>query len=80
MNCFGPCLPPSDDPRLRAYVGCVAQALVDVLPDPQGSWSIAVFADQTPNAFALPGGKIGIHAGMLNVARADGRGLRCEAP
>ena len=62
-------LPLSEDPGLRAYVGCVAQALVDALPEPHGSWSIAVFDASTPNAFALPAGKIGVHTGMLRVAR-----------
>jgi predicted Zn-dependent protease len=62
-------LPLNDDPGMGAYVGCVAQALVDALPGPHGSWSIAVFDDPTPNAFALPGGKIGVHTGMLRVAR-----------
>ncbi|EGV17979.1 M48 family metallopeptidase [Thiocapsa marina] len=62
-------LPLNDDPDVRAYVGCVAEALVDALPQPHGRWSIAVFDDPTPNAFALPGGKIGVHAGMLHVAR-----------
>lgn len=58
-----------DDPRVRRYVGCVAQALVDALPQPHGEWSVAIFDDPTPNAFALPGGKIGVHTGMLGVAR-----------
>jgi hypothetical protein len=62
-------LPLSNDPGLHEYVGCVAQALVDALPEPHGSWSIAVFDDPAPNAFALPGGKIGVHTGMLRVAR-----------
>ncbi len=61
----------ADDPRLRACVGCVAQALVDAVPEPQAVWSIAVFDDPTPNAFALPGGKIGVHRGMLQVARTQ---------
>ncbi|WP_296696686.1 M48 family metallopeptidase [Thiocapsa sp. UBA6158] len=62
-------LPLNDDPDMRAYIGCVAEALVDALPPPHGRWSIAVFDDPTPNAFALPGGKIGVHSGMLQVAR-----------
>ena len=61
--------PISSDPRIGAYVGCVAQALVDALPQPHADWSIAVFDDPTPNAFALPGGRIGVHTGMLQVAR-----------
>lgn len=31
-------------------------------------WEVKVFADDAPNAFALPGGKIGVHTGMLKVA------------
>lgn len=57
------------DQRILDYVGCVARALVDALPEPQGTWSVAVFQDPTPNAFALPGGKIGVNTGMLQVAR-----------
>ena len=32
---------------------------------------MALFQDGTPNAFALPGGKIGVNAGMLRVARGQ---------
>ena len=62
-------LPLNDDPDVRAHVGCVAETLVEALPQPHERWTIAVFGDSTPNAFALPGGKIGVHAGMLQVAR-----------
>lgn len=55
--------------RVRDDVGCVAQALVDALPEPHGAWSVAVFDDPSPNAFALPGGKIGVNLGMLRVAQ-----------
>ena len=58
-----------EDQRVLDYVGCVTRALVDVLPAPQGEWSVAVFQDPSPNAFALPGGKVGINLGMLGVAR-----------
>ena len=29
---------------------------------------VLVFSDETPNAFALPGGKIGVHTGLLAIA------------
>ena len=32
-----------------------------------------VFEDNSPNAFALPGGKIGVHSGMLEVATTPGQ-------
>jgi predicted Zn-dependent protease len=57
------------DQRVLDYVGCVTRALVDVLPEPHGERSIAVFQDPRPNAFALPGGKVGINLGMLRVTR-----------
>jgi predicted Zn-dependent protease len=36
-------------------------------------WEIRVFADDTPNAFALPGGKIGVNTGLLKVAHTQGQ-------
>lgn len=58
-----------EDQGVLDYVGCVTQALVGALPGPQGEWTVAVFRDPTPNAFALPGGKVAINLGMLGVAR-----------
>ncbi len=53
------------------YVHCVAMAIVKVsqsqLPVP--SWEVVVFEDKTANAFALPGGKIGVHTGIFKVAK-----------
>lgn len=52
------------------YVTCVAQSITAVVPKPQGGeWDITVFKDEQVNAFALPGGGIGIYTGLLNVAR-----------
>lgn len=34
-------------------------------------WEFQVFEDPTPNAFALPGGKIGVHSGMAQIATND---------
>ncbi|OJA04249.1 M48 family metallopeptidase [Halomonas sp. QHL1] len=31
-------------------------------------WEVVVFEDASPNAFALPGGRIGVHSGLLRVA------------
>jgi len=50
------------------YVNCVAKAITAVLPEKR-EWEIVVFKDDTANAFALPGGKIGVHTGLLKVAR-----------
>lgn len=61
--------PVVDDERVLAYAGCVTRALVDVLPASDVEWTVAVFQDASPNAFALPGGKIGVNSGMFRVAR-----------
>ncbi len=62
--------PVEADAAWNAYVKCVAlpvaaQARAD------GAWEVVVFKDETPNAFALPGGKIGVHTGILKVAKND---------
>lgn len=56
------------NPRLTAYVACVAQAIVNELSEGPSQWEIAVFRDPSANAFALPGGKIGVNTGLLEIA------------
>jgi len=60
------------DPAANEYVVCVTAAILQVIPrdhgPKDGRWEVLVFEDPTPNAFALPGGKIGVHTGMLEVA------------
>ncbi len=46
-------------------VQCVANALTGLVG---GGWEVTLFEDESANAFALPGGKIGVYAGLLNVA------------
>ena len=48
------------------YVHCVADAITHEVG---GEWEVVVFKDDTPNAFALPSGKIGVHTGLLKVAK-----------
>ena len=43
---------------------CIANAITQVVG---GSWEVVVFEDKSPNAFALPGNKIGVHTGMLKL-------------
>lgn len=63
--------PVSQDPRQNAYVRCVVNALVQQLPPDERAeaWESAVFAIKEPNAFALPGGKVGVNTGIMSVAR-----------
>jgi predicted Zn-dependent protease len=56
--------PISNNARYNQVASCIAQALTQPLG---GNWEVVVFEDKTPNAFALPGNKIGIHTGMLTL-------------
>jgi predicted Zn-dependent protease len=60
----------SRDAAAKRYVQCVADALIVTLPEPYRSqpWELAVIADDSANAFALPGGKIGVNTGLLDIA------------
>lgn len=61
--------PVSKDPRVNRYVTCVSEHIIRALPngDPD-DWEVRVFDEGSANAFALPGGKIGVHTGLLDVA------------
>lgn len=60
----------SRDAKQNAYVRCVVLAITRQLPpDAQTGWETALFANQEPNAFALPGGKVGVNTGIFIVAR-----------
>ena len=65
--------PLSTDPRQLAAAACVVNALRSVLPEPYltQQWEVRVFVDDTPNAFALPGGKVGVNTGMFKVIRSQ---------
>ena len=54
--------------QVNRYVTCVANAIIQVSNSPITNWEIAVFQDESANAFALPGGKIGVNTGLLKVA------------
>jgi len=56
------------DSQVNQYVLCVARAILAEMPGNQ-PWEVAVFRDGAVNAFAVPGGKIGINTGLFKVAR-----------
>ena len=57
---------------LNRYVGCVTDAIVAVLPDGGSQdWEVKVFDEDAPNAFALPGKKIGVYKGLLDVTETQ---------
>ena len=67
--------PRVNDEGINQYVQCIGDAITQ-LPSVQAvssDWEIVVFDDPSANAFALPGGKIGVHKGLLTVAVTPGQ-------
>ncbi len=58
------------DGFVSAYVNCVADSVIRSMPQEERAvdWQVVVFADNSANAFAVPGGRIGVHEGLLDVA------------
>ena len=71
--------PRSSNSSKVTYVRCVANAVTQAVTPEQlrsvavTSWEVELFEDKTANAFALPGGKIGVHTGLLEVATTPGQ-------
>lgn len=64
-------IPISNNANEINFVQCVADYVIAALSDQQRSsvvWEVTVFDDEQANAFALPGGKIGVYNGLLDVA------------
>jgi predicted Zn-dependent protease len=64
-------IPRSRNQKFIQQSKCVSQALLAVAPIqiPAEQWEVVVFEEPSPNAFALPGGKIGIHSGLFKAAQ-----------
>ena len=64
-------VPISNNERAKFIVECVANSLIAVLPEKYADdeWEIVLFDQPEVNAFAMPGGKIGVFMGIFGVAR-----------
>jgi predicted Zn-dependent protease len=60
--------PVAQDPRLHAYVRRIGERIVKASSSPYAEWVFTVFEGEQANAFALPGGRVGVFTGMLKVA------------
>jgi predicted Zn-dependent protease len=49
----------------------VANRIKRVVSLPGAKWEFVVFEDKSPNAFALPGGKVGVNTGLFPITRDD---------
>jgi predicted Zn-dependent protease len=54
----------SRDTTNNQFVQCIAHAITREVG---GEWEVVVFEDRSLNAFALPGGKIGVHTGLIEL-------------
>ncbi len=63
-------IPATTNPRELQYVQCVANYIVAALDEEDQNrfeWEVTVFDNEQANAFALPGGKIGVYNGLLPI-------------
>ena len=65
--------PLSRDLTKRALVRCVAKNIIKQLDEPYRSneWEIVLFENPGVNAFAMPGGKMGVFSGLFEVAEGQ---------
>jgi len=61
----------SSDKAMVERVRRVGQRIASVSGHPELPWEFNVLQDDTPNAFALPGGKVGVNTGLFKVAQND---------
>ena len=59
------------DPAINAMVQRVGKRIAAVAALPNAQWEFVVFENDDPNAFCLPGGKVGIHTGILPITKDD---------
>jgi predicted Zn-dependent protease len=48
---------------------CITDRLLIAIGKNPKEWKVQVFQDETPNAFALPGGNMGVHTGMIELVK-----------
>lgn len=60
-----------DDPVIREYLNDLGDRLAAASPDPARRFEFFPVRDASINAFALPGGYIGVHTGLISAARNE---------
>ena len=61
----------SNDQELNSRVQEVGRRIAAVSPQPGWEWQFTLIENDEPNAFALPGGKVGVNTGLFQVAQND---------
>lgn len=60
-----------DDPVTIDYLNSLGNRLVLASPDSRQAFDFFLMLDPTVNAFALPGGFIGVHSGLIQTAQTE---------
>ena len=60
-----------DDPEIAAYLGSLGERLAQAMPGARQDFEFFVMRDPTINAFALPGGFVGVHTGLIQAAETE---------
>ncbi|NCA69969.1 MAG: M48 family peptidase [Sphingobacteriia bacterium] len=63
--------PVSRDRAANAGLESVGRRIAAVVNVPHADWEFVLFESSEPNAFALPGGKIGVNTGILPITKTD---------
>jgi predicted Zn-dependent protease len=61
----------SDDPVTTDYLNALGSRLASASPDSRQAFEFFLMQDATVNAFALPGGFIGVHSGLILTAQTE---------
>jgi predicted Zn-dependent protease len=61
-----------DDPELNGYIQSLGQKLVSHSDTPQKEFKFFLVSDQSINAFAVPGGFVGVHTGLILATQSEG--------
>jgi len=66
-------IPVSQDPEFNKMLQRVALPISQQVGDrlPNAQWEFVVFDDPSLNAFAMPGGKIGVFVGLIELVESD---------
>lgn len=60
-----------DDPEVATYLNQIGFRLVAVSPEARQDFLFFALQDNSVNAFALPGGYVGVHSGLLLTAQSE---------
>src|SRR3970282_576943 len=60
-----------DDAEVTAYLESLGRRLLSTIPDARHEFEFFAVRDPAINAFALPGGFVGVHTGLLVAAESE---------